>query len=241
MEQLAERYARQTGLPEIGAEGQVRLSRARVLLIGVGGLGAPISMYLTGAGVGHLGIVDDDKVSISNLHRQILYAEAEVGQPKAECAARRLRALNGNVGITPYACRLTEKNVGDIVGGYDVVIDGCDNYETRYLVAEATAAVGTPYVYGAVCGFEGQVSVFNVGERPVAYRDLYPECPPAPADKSLVGMLPGVVGSVMAHEALSLICGYGPTLAGRLWSIDLRTMHSFTLDLQPAESFSQPL
>lgn len=229
---LAERYSRQTGLPEIGTEGQERLRQARVLLVGTGGLGAPASLYLAGAGVGHLGIMDDDTVSASNLHRQILYTEAEVGLPKAECAARRLRALNSDVEVTAYTCRLTEANARDIIGRYDVVIDGCDNYETRYLMADATAAAGIPYIYGAVCGFEGQAAVFNMGTPPVAYRDLYPVCPPVPADKSIAGMLPGVVGSVLAHEALSLICEYGPALAGRLWSIDLRTMRSFTLDLQ---------
>lgn len=226
-----ERYTRQTGLPEIGPEGQKRLRAARVLLVGAGGLGAPISLYLTGAGVGHLGIVDDDRVGASNLHRQILYTEAEVGLPKAEQAARRLRALNSDTEVTAYVCRLTKDNAADIINHYDLVIDGCDNYETRYLLSDVTAAAGKPYVYGAVHGFEGQAAVFNTCPAPVTYRDLYPSQPPAPTDKSIVGMLPGVVGCVLAHEALKIICGYGPTLAGRLWTIDLRTMQSLTLDL----------
>lgn len=259
------RYTRQTGLPEIGEAGQEKLRRARVLLVGVGGLGAPISLYLTGAGIGHLGIIDDDVVSVSNLHRQVLYTEEEVGQPKAECAARRLRALNSDVEVTPYACRLTEANAEEIIRQYDLVVDGCDNYATRYLIDDVTARLGIPYIYGAVRGYEGQASVFNLRgggslrggglhaaefqrasskqcaasqscetankQCPPRYRDLYPTPPPAPTDKSLVGMTPALVGSVLAHEVLKLVCGYGDTLAGRLWTIDLRTLQSFTLDL----------
>lgn len=226
-----ERYSRQTGLPEIGEAGQAKIRRARVLLVGVGGLGAPISLYLTGAGIGHLGIVDDDVVSVSNLHRQVLYAEAEVGEPKALRAAQRLRALNSGVDITPYAERLTRENAETIIGQYDVVVDGCDNYDTRYLIDDVTRRLGKPYVYGAVRGFEGQASVFNTGSAPRSYRDLYPTPPPAPTDRSLVGMTPATVGSVMAHEVLKIVAGYGTTLAGRLWTIDLLTLQSFTLDL----------
>ena len=226
-----ERYTRQTGLPEIGQEGQRRLRDAHILVVGAGGLGAPVSLYLAGAGVGHLGIADDDTVGISNLHRQILYTEAEVGLPKAGQAARRLRALNSDTEVTAYTCRLTADNAADIIDAYDLVIDCCDNYETRYLLSDITAAAGKPYIYGAIRGFEGQVAVFNAGPSPVKYRDLYPSQPPAPTDKSIVGMTAGVVGCMMAHEAMKLVCGYGPTLAGRLWTIDLRTMQSLTLSL----------
>lgn len=225
------RYNRQVGLPEIGPEGQERLRRASVLLVGVGGLGAPISLYLTGAGIGRLGIVDDDVVSTDNLHRQVLYSEPQVGLPKAAEAAARLSALNSDVSVEPYACRLTEENAEDIISRYDIVVDGCDNYATRYLIDSVTERLGKPYVYGAVCGYEGQASVFGAGERPHRYRDLYPTPPPAPTDRSLVGMLPAVVGSILAHEVLKLVCGYGTSLAGRLWSIDLRTNDTFTIEL----------
>ncbi len=227
----SERYSRQTGLPQIGTEGQTKISRARVLIVGVGGLGSPISLYLTGAGVGHIGLVDDDVVSPSNLHRQVLYTTAETGQSKAAQAARRLTALNPDVEVTALAIRLTEENAEEIVRDYDIVVDGCDNYATRYVIDDVCRRLGKPYVYGAVCGFEGQASVFHATPSSPGYRDLYPTPPPPPASKALVGMTPGVVGSILAHETLKLICGYGPTLDGRLWTINLLTMESFTLAL----------
>lgn len=227
----SERYSRQTGLPQIGTEGQTNISRARVLIVGVGGLGSPISLYLTGAGVGHIGLIDDDVVSPSNLHRQVLYATTETGQSKAAQAARRLTALNPEVEVTPLAERLTEDNAAEIIAGYDIVVDGCDNYATRYLIDDVCRRQGKPYVYGAVSGFEGQASVFHLSPSSPSYRDLYPTPPPPPASKALVGMTPGVVGSILAHETLKIICGYGPTLDGRLWTINLLTMESFTLTL----------
>lgn len=227
----SERYSRQTGLPQIGTEGQTKISRARVLIVGVGGLGSPISLYLTGAGVGHIGLIDDDVVSPSNLHRQVLYATTETGQSKAAQAAQRLTALNPDVEVTALAIRLTEDNAEEIVCNYDIVVDGCDNYATRYIIDDVCRRLGKPYVYGAVCGFEGQASVFHATPSSLGYRNLYPTPPPPPASKALVGMTPGVVGSILAHETLKLICGYGPTLAGRLWTINLLTMESFTLAL----------
>lgn len=227
----SERYSRQTGLPEIGPQGQAKISRARVLIVGVGGLGSPISLYLAGAGVGHIGLVDDDVVSPSNLHRQVLYTTAETGQSKAAQAARRLTALNPDVEVTAQAVRLTEDNAEEIVSNYDIVVDGCDNYATRYIIDDVCRRLGKPYVYGAVCGFEGQASVFHATPSSPGYRNLYPTPPPPPASKALVGMTPGVVGSILAHETLKLICGYGPTLDGRLWTINLLTMESFTLAL----------
>lgn len=227
----SERYSRQTGLPEIGPQGQAKISRARVLIVGVGGLGSPISLYLAGAGVGHIGLVDDDVVSPSNLHRQVLYTTAETGQSKAAQAARRLTALNPDVEVTAQAIRLTEENAEEIVSDYDIVVDGCDNYATRYIIDDVCRRLGKPYVYGAVCGFEGQASVFHATPSSLGYRNLYPTPPPPPASKALVGMTPGVVGSILAHETLKLICGYGPTLDGRLWTINLMTMESFTLAL----------
>ncbi|MGM9633451.1 MAG: HesA/MoeB/ThiF family protein [Alloprevotella sp.] len=227
----SERYSRQTGLPEIGPQGQAQISRARVLIVGVGGLGSPISLYLAGAGVGHIGLVDDDVVSPSNLHRQVLYTTAETGQSKAAQAARRLTALNPEVEVTAQAVRLTEDNAEEIVSNYDIVVDGCDNYATRYIIDDICRRLGKPYVYGAVCGFEGQASVFHATPSSPGYRNLYPTPPPPPASKALVGMTPGVVGIILAHETLKLICGYGPTLDGRLWTINLLTMESFTLAL----------
>ena len=167
------RYDRQTILPEIGEEGQKKLLDAKVLIVGVGGLGSPIALYLAGAGVGCIGLVDDDVVSISNLQRQVLYSEKELGKSKAVCAAERLSALNSEIKIQPYSTRLTGDNAFDIIGEYDMVVDGCDNFATRYLINDICIQQGKPYIYGAICGFEGQVSVFNFGKRKKNYRDLY--------------------------------------------------------------------
>lgn len=220
------RYSRQIGLPQIGAEGQKRLRQARVLLVGVGGLGSPVALYLTGAGVGCLGLADDDVVSIGNLHRQVLYTENDVGKSKVSCAAKHLQVLNREVKIEPYPCRLTSENAAEIIGRYDFVIDGCDNYATRYAIDDVTATLQKPYLYGAINGFEGQVAILNAKEKPCRYRDLWPEISPDPEDHNLVGMLPAVVGGVMAHEALKLICGYGDPLIGRLWTFDLISLQT---------------
>lgn len=158
------RYDRQMILPEIGEEGQRKLKQAKVLIVGVGGLGSPIALYLAGAGVGCIGLVDDDVVSISNLQRQVLYSEKELGKPKAICAAERLSALNSETTSQPYPTRLTEENAQEIISQYDIVVDGCDNFPTRYLINDICAKTGKVYVYGAICGFEGQVSVFHYGE-----------------------------------------------------------------------------
>ena len=209
------RYDRQMILPEIGEEGQLKLKKAKVLIVGVGGLGSPIALYLAGAGVGCIGLVDDDRVSISNLQRQVLYSENELDKPKAVCAAERLSALNSGISILPYSTRLTEENAGNIIRKYDIVVDGCDNFATRYLINDICIEQRKPYVYGAICGFEGQVSVFNYGEMKKSYRDLYPNeeemkrMPPPP--KGVIGVTPAVVGSI---------------LAGKLWTIDLRTLQS---------------
>ena len=226
------RYDRQMILPEIGEEGQLKLKKAKVLIVGVGGLGSPIALYLAGAGVGCIGLVDDDRVSISNLQRQVLYSENELDKPKAVCAAERLSALNSGISILPYSTRLTEENAGNIIRKYDIVVDGCDNFATRYLINDICIKQGKPYVYGAICGFEGQVSVFNYGEgtQRKTYRDLYPDeegmlhMPPPP--KGVVGVTPAVTGSVEACEVLKIICGFGEVLAGKLWTIDLRTLQS---------------
>lgn len=231
-----ERYQRQIALPEIGEEGQALLSQARVLIVGVGGLGSPIALYLAGAGVGCLGLVDDDCVSLSNLQRQILYTEQEVGQPKALCAARRLCQLNSSITIHPYPQRLTAETIDEILCQYDLVVDGCDNFATRFLINDHCAKRGIPYIYGGICGFEGQVSVFpNDGTSRSSYRTLYPNeaatlAMPHPS-KAVIGVTPGIVGCVEAAEAIKLICHVGEPLVDRLWTIDLRTMQTYLIDL----------
>lgn len=229
------RYDRQLSLPEIGEAGQAKLRRAKVLIVGVGGLGSPAALYLAGAGVGTLGLVDDDTVSISNLQRQVLYAEADLGQPKPLCAARRLRALNSDVQVEPHPFRLDKTNAAELISRYDLVLDGCDNFATRYLLSDTCLALGKPYVYGAIRSFEGQVSVFGHGPEPKSYRDLYPDEEEAlrlpPPEKSVIGVTPALVGVVEANEALKLIAGYGEPLAGKLWTVDLRSMQSFILSL----------
>lgn len=225
-----ERYSRQIMLPEIGEEGQARLAAAKVLIVGVGGLGSPIALYLAGAGVGTLGLVDDDAVSLSNLQRQVLYTEEEVGELKAVCAAKRLRPLNREVVINAYPTRLNAQNACELIEQYDIVVDGCDNFTTRYVIDDVCAALGKPYVYGAINGFEGQVSVFHYGEVKKSYRDLYPDekemMGMPPPSKGVVGVTPAVTGSIEATEVLKIICGFGEVLAGKLWTIDLRTLQS---------------
>lgn len=224
------RYDRQIILPEIGEEGQKKLKEAKVLIVGVGGLGSPIALYLAGAGVGCLGLVDDDTVNISNLQRQVLYSEKELGKPKVICAAERLSALNSEINIHSYPTRLTEENAYNIIRKYDIVVDGCDNFTTRYLINDICIQQEKPYIYGAISSFEGQVSVFNYGDEKKSYRDLYPneeemrQMPPPP--KGVMGITPAVVGSIEATEVLKVICGFGDILSGELWTIDLRTLQT---------------
>lgn len=229
------RYERQTSLPEIGESGQEKLHNAKVLIVGVGGLGSPIALYLAGAGVGTIGLVDDDVVSISNLQRQVLYSEAEVGQTKVHCAAKRLQALNSDINVQTYPFRLGKENVCELLSEYDIIVDGCDNFSTRYLLNDACEASRKPYVYGAIQGFEGQVSVFCHSGHFKTYRDLYPDeeetLHMTSPDKSVIGVTPAIVGSIEANEVLKLICGYGEILAGKLWTIDLRTMQTYIFSI----------
>lgn len=224
------RYDRQILLPEIGEEGQEKLKAAKVLIVGVGGLGSPIALYLAGAGVGTIGLVDDDVVSISNLQRQVLYSEEELGDFKAVCAAMRLTALNSEIKINSCPGRLSKENAQELINAYDIIVDGCDNFATRYLINDSCMALGKPYVYGAISGFEGQVSVFNYGDNPKNYRDLYPDEEEMlrlpPPSKGVMGVTPAITGSVQATEVLKIICGFGEVLAGKLWTIDLRTWQS---------------
>lgn len=228
------RYERQTALPEIGPEGQERLARARVLIVGMGGLGCPIALYLTAAGVGTLVLVDDDTVGPTNLQRQVLYAETDLGKPKVLCAAQRLRQLNGQIRIEINPCRLTDRNATALVEGCDVVVDGTDNFATRYILDNVCARARVPYIYGAVCGLEGQVAVFHAGSHPRSYRDLYPDeeaVRDLPPDPRVVGVTPAVVGSVQASETLKILAGYGEPLCGKLWTMDLRTLETHILTI----------
>ena len=223
-------------LPEWGEQGQNALKKARVLLVGAGGLGSPIATYLTAAGVGTMGLADADKVSVSNLQRQVLYDETQVGLPKVKCAAERLRALNSEVDIVCHDCFVTPENVRQLLEGYDYVIDACDNFSTRFLLNDSCLEMGKVYIYGSICGLEGQVSVFGLPDkdgRIRSYRELYDEeellSMPAPS-KGVMGITPSVVGSVEVNQLLALCAGYGTPLIGRLWTIDLRTMESAVIE-----------
>lgn len=222
------RYSRQLRIPEVGSQGQERLGQARVLIVGVGGLGSPAAIYLAAAGLGTLGLIDDDTVDISNLHRQILYKTNEVGKSKVECAVETLAGINPEVNLEPYQLRLIEANASDLIGQYDLVIDGSDNFETRYVVNDACVRTGKPNVYGSVFRFDGQVSVFGMTDGP-CYRCVFPE-PPEPgtvpncAESGVLGVLPGIVGTIQATEAIKLILGVGSQLVGRLLVFDALTM-----------------
>ncbi len=229
---MNERYSRQTMLPEIGETGQEKLRRARVLVVGVGGLGSPITLYLAAAGVGCLGLIDGDTVSVSNLQRQVLYTECEIGLSKVECARRRLSALNSETQIVCYPTRLTGQNADSIIAGYDLVIDGCDNAATRYLIDETCARQGKPYIYGAIAGFQGQVSVFNYRGGP-RYCDLYPrpEVMPQPRPGGVMGAIPGIVGCMQAAEAIKIITGCGEVLSSKLYLTDLLSLQHEIIEI----------
>jgi adenylyltransferase/sulfurtransferase len=222
------RYARHVILPDVGIDGQRRLKAARVVCVGAGGLGSPAAMYLAAAGVGTLGIVDFDVVDASNLQRQILHDTAGMGRPKVESAKARLKAINPNVSVEMHHVRLTSANALDILGRYDVVLDGADNFPTRYLVNDACVLLGKPNAFGAIFRFEGQASVFAAKSGP-CYRCIYPEPPPpglvpSCAEAGVFGVLPGVIGTIQATETIKLILGAGETLVGRLLVYDAMRM-----------------
>ncbi len=220
-----QRYSRHLLIPEVGEEGQLRLLDSRVLLLGAGGLGSPAALYLAAAGVGRIGIVDDDRVDASNLQRQVLHSTGRLGEWKAESAKRTLEELNPDVEVVPYLERLTSENVDRILAdGWDVIVDGADNFPTRYLINDASVWHGIPLVHGSIYRFEGQATVFKPGEGP-CYRCLFPQPPPpelAPscAEGGVLGVLPGIVGSLQANEALKLCLGVGQPLVGRLLLFD---------------------
>ncbi|EKV31969.1 Sulfur carrier protein adenylyltransferase ThiF [Caenispirillum salinarum AK4] len=215
------RYARHIILREVGGAGQEALLNARVLLIGAGGLGSPMGLYLAAAGVGTLGIVDDDTVDLSNLQRQVMHDSGSVGVPKVDSAAARLRALNPDVTVVPHKTRLTADNALDLIDGYDIVADGSDNFETRFLVNDACHLAGKTLVSGAILRFDGQVSTFATHRGGPCYRCIYGDIPPAGsaptcAQAGVLGAVPGVVGSLQATEVLKEILGVGESLSGRL-------------------------
>ncbi len=230
------RYSRHLLLPEVGVGGQKRLRQAKVLLVGTGGLGAPAALYLAAAGVGELGLVDFDTVELSNLQRQVLYSTADVGRPKLEAARDRLEGLNPGVKVTPYAERLTSENALDVFRGFDVIVDGTDNFPTRYLTNDACVLLGKPNVYGSIYRFEGQVSVFDARRGP-CYRCLYPEPPPPDlvpscAEAGVLGVLPGLIGMLQATETIKLILGRGEPLVGRLLLYDALALRFRELTLR---------
>jgi adenylyltransferase/sulfurtransferase len=222
------RYSRHLLLPEIGVAGQQRLKAAKVLLVGTGGLGAPLALYLAAAGVGTIGIVDFDFVEESNLQRQVIHSTRDLGRPKVASAQDRIKGINPKCKVIPHNTMLTSANALDIIKEYDIVADGTDNYQTRYLVNDACVLLGKPNVYGSIFQFEGQASVFYAKEGP-CYRCLYPEPPPpglvpSCAEAGVVGVLPGIIGCVQANEVIKLVIGGGASLIGRLLLFDAWNM-----------------
>jgi sulfur-carrier protein adenylyltransferase/sulfurtransferase len=223
-----QRYSRHLILPDVGLVGQRRLKNARVLVVGAGGLGSPALLYLAAAGVGTIGVVDADVVDASNLQRQVVHGEGDVGRPKVDSAADRVAQVNPHVRVVKHAVHLDSGNALEILGGYDLVLDGTDNFPTRYLVNDACTILGIPEVWGSIFRFDGQVGVFWAGHGPT-YRDLFPEPPPpgavpSCAEGGVLGVLCASIGSVMATEAVKLVCGIGEPLLGRLLVLDALAM-----------------
>jgi adenylyltransferase/sulfurtransferase len=230
------RYSRHLIMPEVGMQGQLKLKQAKVLLVGTGGLGAPLGLYLAAAGVGRIGLVDFDTVDYTNLQRQVLFGTSDVGRPKIEAAASHLRNLNPEIQVDQFETRLTSENALDILKDYDIVVDGTDNFPTRYLVNDACVLLGKPNVYGSIFRFEGQITVFGHPGGP-CYRCLYPEPPPpglvpSCAEGGVLGVLPGIVGTIQAAETLKLIIGVGEALIGRLLLFDALSMTFRALKLR---------
>ena len=234
------RYQRHVLLPEVGVEGQAKLLASKVLLLGAGGLGSPAAMYLAAAGVGTIGIVDMDVVDASNLQRQILHNLDRIGQRKVDSARQTIEKLNPDVVVKTYDVRLAADNIIDIMSGYDVVVDGADNFPSRYLLNDASVKLGIPVVHGSIFRFEGMVSVFHPLQGPT-YRDMVPEPPPAEfapscAEAGVLGVLPGIVGSIQALETIKVLLGLGEALIGRILTIDTTEMsfHVFKLRADPS-------
>ncbi len=235
-EQIA-RYSRHVILPDVGVVGQRRLANARVAVVGAGGLGSPTVLYLAAAGVGTLGVIDDDVVDLSNLQRQVIHGVSDVGRPKVDSAADAVAELDPGVRVERHAVRLEAANALEVLAGYDLVLDGADNFATRYLVADACELLGVPEIWGSIYRFDGQVSVFWPGRGPV-YRDVFPTPPPpgavpSCAEGGVLGVLCAAIGSVMATEAVKLICGIGEPLVGRLMVFDALEMTWRTVRVRP--------
>ncbi len=234
------RYARHLVLPEVGPEGQLILQESSVLVVGAGGLGSPALLYLAAAGIGRIGLIDDDTVDVTNLQRQIIHGTSEVGESKAASAERRISDLNPEVAVEAIEGRLNVTNALEIIGRYDLVIDGTDNFETRYLIGDACEILGKPWIFGSIHRFEGQVTTFNLEGGP-NYRDLFPKPPedglaPNCAEAGVLGVLPGIVGSIQATEAIKVILEIGDTLNGKLLVIDALSMKFRTLGFSKNES-----
>lgn len=235
-----DRYHRQMILKDFGIQAQHKLQEAKVLVIGAGGLGCPALLYLAGAGMGIIGIIDDDLVSLENLHRQILYTTADIGLPKATIAAEKLRALNPDISISPYALRLTTETCLQIFPSFDLILDCTDNFATRYMINDACVLLGKPLVSGAVSQYEGQVAIFNWRsdnmDATVNYRDLFPEPPKSGevlncAEVGVMGVLPGIIGSIQAAETIKLVTGIGEPLINRLLTYNLLNNQTYELIL----------
>lgn len=229
-----ERYARHIALDEIGEQGQLRLLAARVLVVGLGGLGSAVAPCLAGAGIGAVGLCDCDTVSLSNLQRQLLYTTEQVGLSKAECAAERLSRLSPGTRIEIFPDGLTAENALSIVGRFDIVVDCTDNFSTRYLIDDVCHRAAKPWVYGSIGEFGGRVAVFN-GSAGVRFTDLYPErealCALGPSSGGVVGAVPAVVGALQAAEVIKMVCGMPDTLDGRLFIIDIKTLQTTILEI----------
>jgi sulfur-carrier protein adenylyltransferase/sulfurtransferase len=244
-----ERYSRQIRLPGFGVQSQQKLNESRVLVIGAGGLGCAVLQYLAAAGVGTIGIVDDDLVTVSNLQRQVLYSVRDIAHLKAEKAAQVLSQLNTEIFLHVYTERLSTQNALEILAGYDIIIDGTDNFPTRYLINDACVLLNKPLIFGAVSKFEGQLAIFNAGrndEIPVNYRDLFP-VPPKDgeilncAEEGVLGVLPGIIGTMQANEAIKLITGIGVPLINRLYTYNALTNQTYELILVPGDRANQGL
>ncbi|MFD2287642.1 molybdopterin biosynthesis protein [Pedobacter petrophilus] len=243
-----ERYSRQLILKGFGIAAQEKLGNARVLVIGAGGLGCPILQYLAAAGVGKIGMVDDDIVSLSNLHRQILFDTSDVGKPKVQVAAQKLRTMNPDILIQEHRLRLNQHHIFDLLESYDLIIDGTDNFESRYLINDACALLQKPLVFAAVSGFEGQLAIFNVEDKDgvaTNYRDLFP-IPPKNgevlncAENGILGVLPGIIGTMAVAETIKLITGTGKPLINKLLHYNLLNQSQYELNISPAGNYDLP-
>jgi sulfur-carrier protein adenylyltransferase/sulfurtransferase len=239
-----DRYQRQMILPAFGLTAQEKLLAAKVLIVGMGGLGCPVLQYLVGAGVGYIGIMDADTISLSNLHRQLLFTESDIGLSKVDQAAAKMQLLNSDVTIEKYPFHLEQNNALSIISKYDLVIDATDNFPAKYLLNDACVLLKKPFVFGAVSRYEGQVSVFNTsvaGERAINYRDLFPDAPkhgevPSCAEAGVIGVLPGIIGAMQASEAIKCITGIGNPLVGRLYHYNLLQAQGFEIAISANET-----